>query len=617
MYIMQIADLHIGSETKRDVTEKEIMQKSIYVIREHVAKGENLLICVCGDIIDSKGLEKEAVAETQKRYAEAADILRELRDELQKEYQVQMRFCLGNHDVTHVDEYVESVRTLDPDITKEALEGCFTFECDGTYFVFANSCHGAEYKYGCIDYPELEACINGLPEEQPKILVLHHTIISMYEKDASSIRESAKLLNIIEKNNVIGVLHGHIHGRENLIVGEKKCRVIGTGALFSRNNPDVNSQFNLIELKPYYFREIATYIYTADSKSAGKPWRKISSDKQENENYFKDTSFEAVYRKLTSVLSVEKVINNVVLQINSPYTEFADGLTKFLEGDELCIGQKKYSYPKLAEMWEAIEVPQELYFNHGMYFRIPDVENDEKADMHAIQQIARQLKAKPTGNSAVLATCSMATMVERMKGKEYIPSLLSIQFGQDKTGDTLYVHMYLRALEAERFLKINICEIKWLLERLKENNVLFKNVDIVISAFRVQSKKDFSCFLKTDIDVKSTIGLAFLVFHGEVSEICKMLEEKKDASETITNVSGLKRLYDAMKETAGDEKAYRYSESAIAKLEEILDIYQRLDELHNRGSVKTEEEDRYEREIREKIGEVIQELETKTVEEKL
>lgn len=608
MYIIQVADLHIGSKVKCQETEIEIMSKGIEQIKERIPNGEKILVCVCGDVIDSKDLTKNNKVVVQERYAEAADLFRYMMKSLADDYDVKMQFCLGNHDVTHINEFVESIVEFDAGITKEKLEKGYFLEWEGTYYIFANSCHGGQYEYGSIDYKTLEKHLKELPKDKPKILILHHTVMSMYEKDASSIRNSAQLLSIIQNNNVIGILHGHIHGRESFLIGKEKCRIIGTGAFFSRNYPNVNSQFNIIELKPYVFKEISSYVYMADDRISAKQWMKISSDSDGDDNYFRGTSFEDVYKKLINVLAVKKVLNNVVLQINCSYTEFVSDLEFFLGNDKLCMGQKRYSYFELAEMWESITVPQSLYFNHGSYFKVQDEDEGKIEDVHAIQYIARQLKAKPTSNKAVLTTYDTSIIAQKSKGNEYFPSLLSIQFSLDAKGDTLYVHMYLRALEAERFLKINICEINWLVGRLKEQNVTFDKVDIAISAFRVQSKERFSCFLKADIDQKNNMELGFLVYEGNVTSICRMLNEKKDASETITNVSGIEALCQAMEIANNSSKSYQYSKKVINKLKETLSIYEKLDELHKRGSVKTNDEERYEQEIREKISEIVNDL---------
>lgn len=613
MYIIQIADLHIGSADKCSENEDSILSKGIEKIKHHIPKNQKLLICACGDIIDSKNLSKWESGTAKGRYDEAAELFRLISDELKKEdYDVKFQFCLGNHDVTHVSEFIDFAKEFDSDITREKIEDGYCMELDGIHYIFLNSCNGGQYDYGCIDYKKLEQILGDMQKDSPKIFILHHTVMSMYEKDKSSIRDSAHLLNLIEENNVFGVLHGHIHGGERFIIGKKKCRMIGTGALFSRNYQNVNSQFNIIEVEPFVFRDISTYFYMADGKISGNPWKKIISEEENDENYFRGDNFQDVYQNLLNQLAYKPVVNNVVLQINSSYDEFKDNLKKYIEDDELVIGESRFKYSELAKQWEDIKVPERLYFNHGMYFKVRDEEHDG-AEVHGIQFVANQLKSKPTSNKAVLTTYGMDTVTKMLKGEEYLPSLLSIQFSQSSDANTMYVHMYLRALEAGRFLKINICEIKWLLEQLREKNVIFNRVDIAISAFRVQRKEKFTCFIKADIDNMDENKLNAYVYAGRVSEICQLLKEKIDAFETITNVEGLEALCDAMKQSNEFPEFAQYDSTVIDKLDNVLDVYKKLDGVHKRVSIHTEEENLYEKQISAGIKDVINELQKKGV----
>lgn len=608
MYIVQMADLHIGSEIKCFENEDVILSKGIECIKMNIPKGEKILVCVCGDIIDSKKPSTGKRIAVRERYAEAAQLFRLMLKELRDEYEVRFRFCIGNHDVTHIGEFTKFVAEFDAEVTKDRLENGYFMKWDETYYVFLNSCNGRQYEYGCIDYSKVEQLLEKLPRETRKIFVLHHTSMSMFDDDKSAIRDLPGLLKIIEKNNVVGVLHGHIHGKEQFWLSYKRCRMIGVGALFSRNFQNVNSQFNVIEINPFVFKEISTYIYRADDRISGNSWLKLSSEGEIDENYFQGSCFGDVYTKLMSKLTYKKVLNNVTLHIKSTYADFRKTLENYFEEDVLVIGRKHFAYPELAQLWEETEVPDNLYFNHGEYFCVENSEKKSKETVHGIQVIANQLKEKPTSNKAVLTTYSMDTVTRMLKGEEYLPSLLSVQFSQSEDKNTIYVHMYLRALEAGRFLKINICEVKWMLEQLEEYGVFSDNVDIAISAFRVQKRDAFSCFLKADIDMKSEAELALDVYRGNIEDICQMLEEKKDASETITNANGIKSLCSAMKINNEKDPIHEYNPVVIEKLNKILEVYEKLDKIHKKGSIKTQEEEQYEKEIHKGIEKIVNEL---------
>lgn len=603
MYIVQIADLHIGSKNKPSTSEENIIKASIYKIQTLVPKNEIILLCICGDIIDSQGLTPDDSATIIDRLNLAASYLKMYRSELEGDYTVKIHMCVGNHDITHLDELEESTSFLGENFTKDALRGGYVHfeETENTYFIFLNSCYRDQYSVGQIDYDSLEAMLETIPLNANKILVMHHTIMSMDDQDKSSIMNAAKLLGIIEKKNICGVLHGHIHGRDILTIGKNECKIIGTGALFSRDNADVNSQFNIIHYQKGFFSEIQNCRYIADAVGSDDCWDVLDIGQMRCHNYFTAASFKDVYDQLLNKLAAAPTLYNVVLHINSEYADFKTDLRSFLNYDTLTIGTKKFKYFDLAEMWERVSVPDELYFNHGQFFSVNGV--------HGIEDIADQLKNKPTSSRAILTTCDMKTIKLSLEDRknELLPSLMSIQFSKDNTGNKLYVHMQLRALEASRFLKINICEIEYLLSRLAEKGIQFREVDITVSAFRVRKRERFNCFIKADIDGKM-MAVNRAVFLGEIEKLCEMLQEKKDSTETITHSEGIENMYNAMIVNNSGTGGIYYTNNIIDIVKEILGSYNKLDKIHRSKSIPSDEETEYENKIDAELGELIQKL---------
>lgn len=611
MYIIQMADLHIGSATKTVPSEKELVEKSIELIKKWIPKESELLLCLCGDIIDSKknGDKEISGDEVKKRYGEAAELIGRYRHLLEDNYKVSIKFCLGNHDVTHGAEFHEFVKKTDThELSLTQLKGCYTYECGNSYFLFINSCAGDQHTKGIISYDALERELKNLPRENRKILVLHHTIMSMYENDDSSIRDAARLVGILERHRVEGVLHGHIHGREILSIGKNQCKLIGTGALFSRGNTNINSQLNIIEYNGNSFVKVLNCRYNADG--GNDPWdvRDLMDDFMDGscENYLKGDSFQKIYRELLEKLNMETPLYHVDIQIENDYETFRKDLEDYLDGDGLQIGGKKYDYFKLAEMWEQESVPDELYFNHGSYFKTDGITG--------IDFVKDQLNKKPTSNRIVLPTYNMEKVVQSLDDSIYLPSLEHIQFGRTQKKGELFVHMCFRALEASRFFKINICEIAYILGEIRKgkNAVDFEKVKIIISAFRVQVKDHFNCFLKAEIDKIDPSYLDAKVSHGKIEELCELLREKKDGVETITKVDGIRTVYKAMKASnaeAGKNAPIYYGEEMLHMFEELLEVYRNLDDIHRRSSVTSTEEKECEKAIERLLGEVIGELE--------
>lgn len=601
MYIIQMADLHIGSSEPTMPKEKEFLEECVELIKSRIPEKEDILICLCGDIIDSKNTSPE---KAQSDYEVVAELMNTFVNSLEDHYQVMIKCCPGNHDATHMDELTQFIKKVDKNTppSKRQLGSCYTISKEDENIIFVNSCHGNQYQKGCIDYEALETELRRIGIDKKKIIVLHHTVMSMFEDDASPIRNAAKLVNLVNKYNVIGVLHGHIHGREILTLGEKQCKIIGTGALLSRGNPNVNSQFNIIEIKNNIFLKILNCRYHADG--GDEPWDVQELNHSSVQNIFIGNKFSEVYKKLINTLKVFTPIHNMRMEINNTYENFEQDLKTFFDTECLQIGNKKWDYPQLAQMWQAEVVPEELYFNHGSYFK-----TDEKK---GIDYVIESLKRKPTSNRIVLPTYNMDNVNQSLDDKTYLPSLVSIQFG--KNGNTLIVHMHLRALEANRFLKINICEIQYLINQIKAGNVEFDKVKVLISAFRVQQKEKFNCFLKAEIDMMDEATLTTYVNYRNFDRLYWLFLEKKDAKETITKVTGINTVYKSMQASnkiiaeSGGEPIY--SSEIIEMLKQLLDKYKELDEIHKTLSIQSESENECEAKIDELLAQITKKLET-------
>ena len=607
MYLIQMADLHIGSDTKTVPDEETFIRKSIELIRDRVPEGAEILLCLCGDIIDSRKTGKRDRKKVHERYEKAAQLVTIYKQSLGKHYRVFIRYCIGNHDITHGMEFLAFTKKINNrKVTLEQFKTCYLYKNkkEDSYFIFVNSCKGDQHKIGSINYEKLEKELEKIPLESSKTLVLHHAVMSMYEDDSSSIRNARKLEELVEKYHVTAILHGHIHGSAVSEFGSVQCKLIGTGALFSRNNPNVNSQFNLIRYEQGLITEIFNCGFHADG--GNHPWEIRNRLKEDTDNFLKGESFKDVYGQLQRKMSAKDPLSQVVLQISNDYEVFHADLEEYLKDDCLEIGNKSYDYFKLAKMWEAEEVPEELYFNHGSRFHA--------GGKSGIGFVKEQLCRKPTSNRIVLTTYDMENVIQSLDDSVYLPSLESIQFGRNERKDELIVHMNLRALEANRFLKINICEIDYILRKLRKgkDSVNFSRVKIIISAFRVHKKEKFNCFLKADIDRMPETELNAKVNHGNIGELCKLLGEKKDGMETITNVKGIKTVYKAMKASnkeVGPTGSVYYSMKILEKFKRLLKVYEELDEFHKQSSIPDEEERECEMQINKLLDELIRKLE--------
>ena len=102
----------------------------------------------------------------------------------------------------------------------------------------------------------------------------------------------------------------------------------------------------------------------------------------------------------------------------------------------------------------------------------------------------------------------------------------------------------------------------------------------------------FNCFIRADIDNVEAIKLSIKVALGKIDEICRMLEEKRDATETIANSEGIENLYEAMR-SSNEQGGYKYNEEIIKSVKMVLENYPKLEKIHEEGSIHSEEERKY------------------------
>lgn len=598
MFILQIADMHIGSAEKCSDGEENIVRKVVEYVKEKVPKNERLLLVVCGDLIDSAPIEEDKQVdsiEAINRFKYAWDILKIFFDELRQDYLFNIKICIGNHDITHMEEFEKSIPTWYGNTEDlESYKNVYSVLCEkeNTEFLFINSCHDGDYKKGTIPYEYLSDLLLRNKEYRNKVFVLHHTIMSMDDNDNSSIRNAAELVNLIDKHSVSLVLHGHTHGQNVLTLGSKGCNVVGIGALFSRDFADVNSQFNLVEFSHGQVIDVQNITYHHDRKS--DPFDSKVVKCTQKINYISGSNFETVYMELIERLTAFGSIYNMCIEIENEFNNFSKELHTFLDDEKL----GEYTYFDLARLWEeqGEDKDSPLYFSHGQFF------NPE--DRKGIDYIIKELSQKNTSSRAVISTVNTYNILN-IKSDGILPSLMSVQFSKDDAG-IMYVNMSLRALEVSRFLKINICEVLYLLNKVKEK-ICFEKVHISIHAFRVQIIDDFSCFLKSKIDINYSSARLMKMLNGKkYKEVVALLEDKKSHNETIINITGIKELYEALTICCEGEREenVKTEKEAMKYVNELIILYSALKEYREGHSVVDSSIKEYERRIRETIDSI-------------
>ena len=625
-YIVQMADFHFGGTCPGTESEKDILKKMTERLQAEIPKGSEVVFCACGDYIDSKpipdGVSTRALTEDQitARYEEAREAIESaVIKPLQKTYDLKIGLCVGNHDTTHIDAMNRfSQAMISKDIDKTYS---IHLDSENVDFIFINSCPPSDYSHGEIDYDYLENRLQALSPDSTKYFILHHTLMSMDEHDQSCVRQVPRLIKLIDEYSIKAVFHGHTHGQYVVRVGIVGCPIIGVGAVYVRDYPNVNSQFNLICCNSGIVISAVNFQYHADlaTISGCDGFDKIPIHMSKEGNFFYGRTFSKVYNELVKKVQAESRLYHVHLHVKSSFDEFRTDVERnFGDQVELKTLDYKYSYSKLAEMWEAPQLDEKvLYFNHGMHF--------SKAPYHSgIDYIIHEIGEKRTTSRAVLVTVNTKDISETAPDA-LLPSLLSIQAGFDQNQTTLHVTMTLRALEASRFLKINICEALFIAKKIY-SKYRFSNIEVVISAFRVQIKEQFGCFLKAKLDTEAQqsrmmVTLSSLrysddsaVIADEIGKIIRLIQDKKLRSETVIVTNGIEKLQVSVatvKDMLPDGKGALKSklDQIYVCITTLLDMLNKLKQNRASSSEQTEDMDALEKQIQNQYDLLINEFE--------
>lgn len=625
-YIVQMADFHFGGTCHGTESEKDILKKMAARIKLEILKDSEVVFCACGDYIDSKpisvggSVRKLEKGEVAARYQEARKTIEsEVIEPLKKTYNLKIGLCVGNHDITHIDAMNEfSQALINQDIDKTYS---IHLDSENVDFIFINSCPPSDHSHGEIDYDDLQKTLETLNPDSTKYFILHHTLMSMDEHDHSCVRQVPRLIKLIDQYSIKAVFHGHTHGQYVVRVGTAGCPIIGVGAVYVRDYPNVNSQFNLIRCNGGIPVSAENFQYHADwaTLPGDDGFKKTPIHILKKGNFFYGRTFSKIYDELVKTVQAESRLYHVHLHVASDFAAFCrDVEENFGNLVELKTLDHEYSYSKLAEMWESPQLEEEvLYFNHGVHFA-------KASGDPGIDYIIRELGEKRTTSRAVLVTVHSRDIYETAPDA-LLPSLLSIQAGFDQDQTTLHITMTLRALEASRFLKINICEVLLIAKQIY-SKYRFTNIEVVISAFRVQIKDQFGCFLKAKLDTEAqrnwiTATLSSLLYIDDVTvikdkigEIIRLIQDKRQRSETVIETKGIKSLQDSISTVKdmlpdGKEALKSKLDQVFECISELLRLLNQLKQNRANSSEQTEDMDALEEQIRSQYDMLIKEFE--------
>jgi len=535
MILIQVSDMHIKKNS--NIPEiKKIIEEMVKSVKNYMDNNDDIdnndnkeiIFCVLGDIID-RG-KSEAFSTATKIF----EIIRNCfkKNEFFPDYSFSFEFVPGNHDLVgrkkafklkKFDEFIRGFQSS-PDNYEYSSKNFFLRPHGRIDLLLLNSAT-EECKYGKINFEAFNEI------KKPTIIITHHTLMSLYDTDNSAIRRGNAVLEEIRKKNIIAMLHGHTHCYVSTDVGLKSKYIIGVGPFLKEVEvSDVNKQFNIFYIKGSTIIEVKNFTYQtgADSKftSSMEPTRP-------RQNNFSGSSIKGIYDDVVTATGDIGIIRNLRMHLYCKYETFKE---EIIDNFNKNIQQaKEWQEPKVNPKW---------YFNHGEHMHCKDKDG--------LDYIIEELKKKPHSSKAIIPLINLKYVIKYTNdNKKYLPSLINIQFafGDKENSSTLFATIYLRSLEVAEFLKINLCEVYNMCEKIiKENIRDIKTIDLNIFAFRAICDPGFGCFMKAELDTEEIIfKLHDYIKEKKTDEIVSLLKEKKELKESKINLKGLYILRNTLK----------------------------------------------------------------------
>jgi len=265
MWILHLSDVHLALGENHKIRHDLFLKLMSEKIEEFVAMKDKIVVIICGDIIykgDASG------------YGLATCFFQKMKEIFG--YQLMFCPCPGNHDITSdKPNCFHAFNKFVWDLTNETI---INFSVDATAvcrsiedidFVLVNSAYHGQHTYGCVNLDNLEAILKN-SKSCNKIIITHHNLIPVNSGDRSTIVNAYRLLQLALAYDVKAILHGHGHMENILLIGGKKCRLIGVGSLFFPPEDNLNNQFNLVKYANGSITEAYAYRYIGDLHGQGR-----------------------------------------------------------------------------------------------------------------------------------------------------------------------------------------------------------------------------------------------------------------------------------------------------------------------------------------------------------
>lgn len=305
--------------------------------------------------------------------------------------------------------------------------------------------------------------------------------------------------------------------------------------------------------------------------------------------YTKIKNLEEISEKAISIVGSKQYVLNFNLKL-----KFKIGLTSNSLADVSDIAKK----------FQNESCPKDLHLNHGMYIH--------KNGKDGIKNVIEQLKNNNSGNRALISLINQEDIVD--SEDKPIPSFMILQFALENK-NKLYITIYFRALEVSQFLRINVEEIRQIIEKIQEHLSSIQNIYLNIISFRAFVRKDINTLLKPEIDLLDQKDILKLLLKKDkdgndknLENLIMLLEEKNNSSSVIEYKS-FEYILDWLEDGAYFNMLHENlrKELIIIILKEIINLMKNLKELRKQYS-HGEKIDNKDEEYKQKLNQLIIEI---------
>ena len=551
MKIIQLSDLHIGEKLGNS---EQIVQELFNNACSMIKEGDEVAICICGDIVD-----KGSVGNIEAKYKNAERIMEVIKEKMRSlkcKYRIMM--VPGNHDILskwwhsrkqHFEHFYKfASKVTDDKIYNQFMrKNVLNIEFGGINWVLCNSAHHGNKDYGLVDIDSIKGIIG--KSKMPTVLLMHHTLFSDSNEDASALRNGYQVMDVI-KNDTIAILHGHTHGFKNIKIGNR-CLVVGVGP-FLKNVPEINKQLNLLEINSQSIRYIKNFFWRSDIQVSNTELY----HRADNETY-SGNELQSLITQVKLDVEDRACLHNVLIHYQASFTDMENQIMASFPNDLEC-----------AREWLSCVCPNTLYYNHGQTI----------ASNESMEYVKKILLENPTSRRAIITLLNQKDIQNSKDGM--LPSFGLVQFSFP-TADRgeLVISLYMRALEVSEFLAVNLCELFLMAKSLKEDNLSVSSVNISLFAHRVAAIKNFDAFRKAELDRINEDELTALLKTGDFKKIVDMLSEKRKSKETILHTEGIQLLKHCVHNCGLDKHNSLYKK--IENLENAVEYTKKQRELHS------------------------------------